>query len=37
LILRHAEIKFVMRSPEFGRVVEAWREICAFAGIAAGK
>ena len=26
LILRHAEIKFVMGSPEFGRVVEAWRE-----------
>jgi hypothetical protein len=32
LILRHSEIKFVMPSPEFGRVVEAWREICTFAG-----
>ncbi len=28
LILRHMEIKFIMRSPEFRRVVEMWREIC---------
>lgn len=37
LILRHAEIKFIMSSPEFGRVVEAWRKICGLAGVAAGK
>jgi hypothetical protein len=28
LILRHAEIKFIVCSPEFRRVVEAWRELC---------
>ena len=28
LILRHMEIEFIMRSPEFRRVVEMWREIC---------
>jgi hypothetical protein len=28
LILRHMEIKFIMRSPEFRRVAEMWREIC---------
>jgi hypothetical protein len=37
LILRHAEIKFIMRSPEFGRVVEMWREICGLACNSAGK
>jgi hypothetical protein len=37
LILRHAEIKFIMRSPEFGRVVEMWREICGLTRNAAGK
>jgi hypothetical protein len=28
LILRHMEIKFIMRNPEFRRVAEMWREIC---------
>jgi hypothetical protein len=28
LILRHMEIRFIMRSPEFRRVAEMWREIC---------
>jgi hypothetical protein len=28
LILRHMEIKFIMRSPEFRRLVEMWREMC---------
>ena len=38
LILRHMEIKFIMRSPEFRRVVEMWREICGLTlGRAAGN
>ena len=28
LTLGHSEIKFIMRSPEFRRVAEMWREIC---------
>lgn len=28
LILRHSEIKFIVLSPEFRRVVEVWREMC---------
>jgi hypothetical protein len=28
LILRHKEIKFIVCSPEFRRVVEMWREMC---------
>jgi hypothetical protein len=31
LILRHAEIKFIMRGPEFHRAVEVWREMCGVA------
>ena len=38
LILRHMEIKFIMRSPEFRRVAEMWREICGLTlGRAAGN
>ena len=38
LILRHSEIKFIMRSPEFRRVAEMWREICGLTlGRAAGN
>jgi hypothetical protein len=28
LILRHSEIKFIVLSPEFQRVVEVWRDMC---------
>ena len=38
LILRHSESKFIMRSPEFRRVAEMWREICGLTlGRAAGN
>lgn len=37
LILRHSEIKFIMRSPEFHRVVELWRELCGLTHTAAVK
>jgi hypothetical protein len=28
LILRHAEIKFITRSPEYHKVIDLWREMC---------
>ena len=38
LTLGHSEIKFIMRSPEFRRVAEMWREICGLTlGRAAGN
>lgn len=37
LILRHMEIKFIVCSPEFRRVVEMWREICGMARAAGNE
>lgn len=37
LILRHMEIKFIVLSPQFRPVVEAWRELCGITLAAAGQ
>jgi len=34
---KRAGIKFIVRSPEFHRVVELWRELCGLTHTAAGK
>ena len=34
LILRHSEIKFIVLSPEFQRVVEVWRDMCGLTRVA---
>jgi hypothetical protein len=37
LILRHAEIKFITRSPEYHKVIDLWREMCGVANSRAAK
>jgi hypothetical protein len=37
LILRHAEIKFIIRSPEYHKVIDLWREMCGVANTHAAK